>query len=235
MRFSKIPLADFLWDFIGLFYPNLCVGCQKSLRKNEKQLCLHCLMQLPRTNYHQIKNNAIEKRFYGKAEIQYASTFLYFEKEIITQKLLHEIKYKGKKELGEQLGALFGSQLAKSHFKEIDAIIPVPLHPNKLRARGYNQSEWIAKGIARTMQKPLIDNVLKRIIENPTQTRKGVYERWENTHGIFEPENTALIEHKHLLLVDDVLTTGSTLEACIAPLAKIQGVKISIAALAAAI
>ena len=232
----KTGLTDVLRDFAGLFYPNLCIGCEKSLQKNEKQLCLHCLMQLPLTNYHQVKDNVIEKRFYGKAEIQYASTFLYFEKEIITQKLLHGIKYRGRKELGEQLGALFGSQLTSSHFNEIDAIIPVPLHPNKFRIRGYNQSEWIAKGMAKTMKKPLVNNVLKRMIENPTQTQqKGVYERWENTNGIFESENTNLIENKHLLLVDDVLTTGSTLEACIIPLQKLQGVKISIAALAAAI
>jgi ComF family protein len=231
----KTGLIGVLHDFTALFYPNLCVGCERNLYRDEKHLCLNCLTQLPRTNYHQIKENVIEKRFYGRAEIQYASTFLYFEKEIITQKLLHGIKYRGRKELGEQMGALFGSQLVNSHFNEADMIIPVPLHPNKLRVRGYNQSEWIAKGIAKTMRKPLVNNVLKRIIENPTQTSKGVYERWENTTGIFESENTDLIENKHLLLVDDVLTTGSTLEACIIPLKKIQGVKISIVALAAAI
>ena len=235
MSSIKTGVTGILHDFIGLFYPNLCIGCEKSLRRNEKHLCLHCLMQLPLTNYHLTKDNIIEKRFYGKAEIQYASTFLYFEKEIITQKLLHGIKYRGRKELGEQLGALFGSQLINSHFNEIDMIVPVPLHPNKFRIRGYNQSEWIAKGMAKTMKKPLAGNVLKRIIENPTQTKKGVYERWENTNGIFESENMSLIENKHLLLVDDVLTTGSTLEACIIPLKEIQGIKISIAALAAAI
>jgi ComF family protein len=231
----KTGLIDILHGFIGLFYPNLCLGCEQKLYKNEKNLCLNCLMQLPLTNYHQTKENIIEKRFYGRAEIQHASTFLYFEKEIITQKLLHAVKYWGRKELGEQLGALFGSQLVNSHFSEVDMIIPVPLHPNRLRRRGYNQSEWIAKGIAKTMQKPLLNNVLKRVIENPTQTSKGVYERWENTTGIFESENSDLIENKHLLLVDDVLTTGSTLEACIIPLQKSQGVKISVAVLAAAI
>ena len=231
----KTGLFGVLHDFIALFYPNLCVGCERNLYRDEKHLCLNCLTQLPRTNYHQVKENVIEKRFYGRVEIEYASTFLYFEKEIITQKLLHEIKYRGRKELGERLGALFGSQLADSRFNEADMIIPVPLHPNKLRVRGYNQSEWIAKGIAKKMQKPLENNVLKRIIENPTQTSKGVYERWENTAGIFESENTEFIENKHLLLVDDVLTTGSTLEACIIPLKRILGVKISIAALAAAI
>ena len=231
----KTGLIDILRDFIALFYPNLCAGCERKLYRNEKQLCLNCLTQLPRTNYHRTKDNVIEKRFYGKVEIRYASTFLYFEKEIITQKLLHEIKYRGRKELGEQLGALFGSQLINGYFNEIDVIVPVPLHPNKFRIRGYNQSEWIAKGMAKAMKKPLINNVLKRVIENPTQTKKGVYERWENTNGIFESENITLIENKHLLLVDDVLTTGSTLEACIMPLKKIQGIKISIAALAAAI
>jgi len=235
MSSIKNGLTGVLHDFIGLFYPNLCIGCEQNLQRNEKQLCLNCLMQLPLTNYHQTKENVIEKRFYGRTEIQHASTFLYFEKEIITQKLLHGIKYKGRKELGEQMGALFGSQLANSRFNEIDAIIPVPLHPNRLKIRGYNQSEWIAKGMAKTMRKPLVNNVLKRIIENPTQTKKGVYERWENTAGIFDAENATSIQNKHLLLVDDVLTTGATLEACIIPLQKIQGVKISIAALSAAI
>jgi ComF family protein len=148
---------------------------------------------------------------------------------------LHGIKYRGKKELGEQLGALFGGELKNSRFNETDVIIPVPLHERKLRARGYNQSEWIAKGMSLTMGKPMVTNVLQRIIENPTQTRKGVYERWENVNGIFQVENAELVENKHLLLTDDVLTTGSTLEACILPLQEISGVKISIAALAAVI
>jgi len=235
MSSIKTGLTGIFHDFIGLFYPNLCVGCEKSLHRNEKHLCLNCLVQLPRTNNHQTTDNAIEKRFYGKAEIEYASTFLYFEKEIVTQKLLHEIKYRGKKELGEQMGALFGSQLANSRFSEIDVIVPVPLHPNRFKVRGYNQSEWIARGIAKTMNKPLVNNVLKRAIENPTQTKKSVYERWENTAGIFESENAHLIENKHLLLVDDVLTTGATLEACVLPLKEIEGIKISIVALAAAI
>ncbi len=235
MSSLKNGLTGILYDLAGLFYPNLCIGCKTSLRRNEKQLCLNCLMQLPLTNYHQIKENIIEKRFYGKVEVQYATTFLYFEKEIITQKLLHEIKYKGRKELGEQLGALFGSQLASSRFNEIDAVIPVPLHPDKFRLRGYNQSEWIARGMAKTMKRPLVNDVLKRMVKNPTQTKKSVYERWENTAGIFDSENVTQIENQHLLLVDDVLTTGSTLEACIIPLQKIKGVKISIAALAAAI
>ncbi|MDR1729509.1 MAG: ComF family protein [Prevotellaceae bacterium] len=235
MSSLKNGLTGVLHDFTGLFYPNLCIGCGKILRRNEKQLCLNCLMQLPLTNYHLIDENTIEKRFYGKAEVQCATTFLYFEKEIVTQKLLHAIKYRGQKELGEQMGTLFGLQLKNSRFDKIDAIIPVPLHPNKFKVRGYNQSEWIAKGMALTMMKPLISNVLKRIVENPTQTKKGVFERWENTAGIFESENTELIENKHLLLVDDVLTTGATLEACIIPLQKIKGVKISIAALATVI
>ncbi len=235
MSSIKNGLTGILYDFTGLFYPNLCIGCAKSLRRSEKHLCLNCLMQLPRTNFHLIKENTIEKRFYGKAEIQYATTFLYFEKEIVTQKLLHAIKYQGRKELGEQLGALFGSQLTNSCLNEIDAIIPVPLHPNKFKIRGYNQSEWIARGMAKTMKKPLLNNALKRVVENPTQTKKGVFERWENTAGIFATENETLIANKHLLLVDDVLTTGATLEAGIIPLQKIQGVKISIAALAATV
>ena len=229
----KTKLFDLLNDFSTLFYPNLCVGCGKKLYREEKYLCLNCLAHLPRTHFHQIVDNVLEKRFYGKAEIQHATAFLYFEKATITQQLLHEIKYRGKKELGERLGVFWGVELKNSRFDEIEAIVPVPLHVNKLKKRGYNQSEWIAKGIARKMEKPLLTNILQRIIENPTQTQKGVYERWENVSGIFGAENPKTVEHKHLLLIDDVLTTGSTLEACIIPLQKIEGIKISIAALAA--
>ena len=228
-----MKLLDLLNDFSALFYPHICVGCGKSLYKEEKYLCLNCLAHLPRTNLHRMANNGLEKRFYGKAEIQHATAFLYFEKATITQKLLHEIKYRGKKEFGEILGVFLGAELRESRFDEIDAIVPVPLHVNRLKNRGYNQSEWIAKGIAHAMEKPLLTNVLRRIIENPTQTQKGVYERWENVSGIFCSENPETVEFKHLLLIDDVITTGATLEACIIPLQKIQGIKISIAALAA--
>lgn len=231
----KRKFVNLFENFIGLFYPNLCLGCGKNLYKEEQYLCLHCMLtELPQTNFHRLESNVIEKQFYGKVDIQHATAFLYFEKEIITQKLLHEIKYREGKKLGEKLGAFFGSTLQNSRFTEIDAIIPVPLHPNKQKIRGYNQSEWIAKGIAHAMDKPLLTNVLQRIIENPTQTNKGKYERWENVSGIFQVENTDLIKNKHLLVVDDVLTTGATLEACVIPLQKIQGTKISIAALAAA-
>jgi ComF family protein len=222
-------------DFAGLFYPEICVGCGRKLYQDEKGLCLYCLAQLPRTNFHEIRDNAIERRFYGKVKIQYASSFLYFEKELLTQKLLHEIKYRGGREMGRKLGTYFGRELMNSCFNEVDIIIPVPLHKNKQRARGFNQSEFIAEGIGKSMNKPVLFSVLEREIENPTQTNKNVYERWENVVGIFKLKEAASISGQHVLLVDDVLTTGSTLEACILPLLQVDGVKVSVAALAAAI
>jgi ComF family protein len=222
-------------DFTGLFYPEICIGCGHKLYRNEKNLCLYCFADIPRTNYHEIRGNAVEKKFYGKLKIQYASSFLYFEKGLVTQKILHEIKYRGGKELGKRLGAYWGRELKNSCFGEVDAIIPVPLHFNKQRLRGYNQSESIAEGIAESMDKPVILSALVRKIENPTQTNKNVYERWENVKGIFEVTGSTVLEGKHLLIVDDVLTTGSTLEASAYPLLQVDGVKVSIAALTAAI
>ena len=147
---------------------------------------------------------------------------------------MHEIKYKGEKELGEHLGKIFGADLKRSWFDEIDAIIPVPLHSKRLKERGYNQSEWIAQGIARSMGKPLITDALIRESATQTQTKKGVYERWQNVNGIFKVINPTKIENKHILVIDDVITTGATIEACISGLISADGVKVSVATLAVA-
>jgi len=222
-------------DFINLMFPDLCVVCGVNLQKNEHQLCLTCLHDIPRTNYHLIVDNPIERKFWGKVPIHRATSYFFFQKGSSFQKLLHILKYQGNKEIGELLGKYAAMDLLDSpDFASVDLIIPVPLHPQKYRLRGYNQSEWIGKGISDILNKPVNTTSLQRIRENTTQTQKSVYERYENTEGIFQLCNKTELEGKHVLLIDDVLTTGSTLEACIVALLDAPGIKISVFTLAVA-
>lgn len=219
-------------DFLDLFYPRLCVGCGKALLSKESDLCLSCLMQLPIVSGTNVLGNFVEEKFYGRVEIEEASSFLYYEKETLSQELLHHIKYQGGKELGRRLGLMFGRYLQGNKFSSVDAIVPVPLHSNKYKIRGYNQSEWIANGLSEALGKPVWTDVLERSVENATQTRKSAVERWKNVEGIFQVMNHREIKGKHLLIVDDVLTTGATIEACAIPLKEIENVKVSVATLA---
>ena len=222
-------------DLISLFYPRLCAGCNTPLVIGEDILCLNCQADLPRTNYHFYPENPVFQLFIGRANITLASSFCQFDKGGRLQYLLHQLKYKGNYEIGFKMGILFGYDLIQnSLYQDIDAIIPVPLHPRKEKKRGYNQSAEIGKGLAQSMNRPVITGNLVREIHTTSQTRKGRFERWENVSGIFNVKNDASLSGKHLLLVDDVVTTGATLEACCEPLLKIPGVKVSIATLACA-
>lgn len=222
-------------DFFNLLYPNLCVVCGENLLKNEHHICLTCLHNIPKTNYHLTVDNPIEKRFWGKVSIFRGTAFFFFQKGSPFQKLLHALKYKDLKQIGETLGKYAAADLLESlDFVTIDVIIPVPLHPKKYSKRGYNQSEWIGKGISQILEKPQDITTLIRVRENTTQTKKSVFERYENTEGIFQISNKESLFGKHVLLVDDVLTTGSTLEACVKALLSIEGVKVSIFTLAVA-
>jgi ComF family protein len=222
-------------DLISLFYPRLCAGCNTSLVNGEDILCLHCLADLPRTNYHLFPENPVFQIFIGRVNITLASSFCRFDKGGRLQHLLHQLKYKGNSEVGIKMGILFGYDLIQSSsYQDIDAIIPVPLHPKKEKKRGYNQSAEICKGLSESMNRPVISGNLVRDIHTSSQTRKGRFERWENVSGIFNVKNEASLTGKHLLLVDDVVTTGATLEACCEPLLKIPGVRVSIATLASA-
>ena len=222
-------------DLISLFYPRLCAGCNTSLVNGEDILCLHCLADLPRTNYHLFPENPVFQIFIGRVNITLASSFCRFDKGGRLQHLLHQLKYKGNCEVGIKMGILFGYDLIQnSSYQDIDAIIPVPLHPKKEKKRGYNQSAEICKGLSESMNRPVISGNLVREFHTSSQTRKGRFERWENVSGIFNVKNEASLTGKHLLLVDDVVTTGATLEACCEPLLKIPGVRVSIATLASA-
>ena len=224
-----------LTDFLNLLFPSLCIVCGENLHKHEHQLCISCLHNIPKTNYHLAANNPIEKRFWGKVPINRGTAFFFFQKGSPFQKVLHSLKYRNNQEIGELLGKYAAIELLDSvDFSSIDVVIPVPLHPKKHKTRGYNQSECIGKGLSKILEKPIDITSLIRIRENTTQTKKTVFERYENTEGIFIIQNQNILTGKHVLLVDDVLTTGSTLEACIRALIEIEGVKVSIFTLAIA-
>ncbi|MDL2289901.1 ComF family protein [Paludibacteraceae bacterium OttesenSCG-928-F17] len=225
------PLADLL----NLMYPPVCLACGKNLLGTEEHLCLSCLHHIPKTNYHLQKDNPVEERFWGKVPVFRASSFFLFNKGSSFQKILHNLKYQGAKELGSYFGKCAGIDLLQSpDFSSVDYIIPVPLHPDKLKKRGYNQSEWIAGGLAESMNKPVDTAHLIRTQANVSQTNKNVYERYENTAGIFELTDNTIFSGKHVLVVDDVLTTGSTLEACVQALLPTENIRISLFTLALA-
>ncbi|HLP06495.1 MAG TPA: ComF family protein [Paludibacter sp.] len=226
---------SFFTDLLNLVYPDLCTVCNANLMKHENLVCLSCLNGIPKTNFHLQADNPLERRFWGKVSISRGTAFFFFQKGSPFQKLLHALKYKGNKEIGELMGKYAAADLLESpHFAGIDYIIPVPLHPEKFRKRGYNQSEWIGRGLSQILGKPQHTTNLVRIQKNTTQTKKSVFERYENTDGIFKLLDNKLFEGKHILLVDDVLTTGSTLEACIKVLLETNGIKVSVFTLAIA-
>jgi ComF family protein len=220
-------------DFLALFFPRLCAGCHTALVRGEDVLCLGCLIDLPKTGFEKQSDNPVAQLFWGRADIRLATSFCSFDKGGIMQHLMHQLKYKGSTEVGEKLGKLLGIDLIKSEpFREIELIVPVPLHPKRERSRGYNQSAVIGKGLSSAMEIPLVTGNLIRNHYSNTQTNKGRFERWENVKELFAVRKPELLAGKHLLLVDDVVTTGSTLEACVQVLLKIPGTTVSIATLA---
>ncbi len=227
-------ITSVLDDFLGIFYPNMCQGCGEPLLKHENFICSKCMFSIPRTNYHNSRKNMISELFLGKVKIEYATSFCFFHKDGILQNLIHSLKYKGGKEVGETLGKYFGSEINTSDFSNIDLIIPVPLHPKRQKFRGYNQSEWIAKGLGEIMNKPVDVKSVIRSRNTKTQTEKNKDERWENVKNIFEVVSPKDIENKHVLVIDDVITTGATIESCASTILDVKNTKISIASIGVA-
>ena len=224
-----------LQNFISIFYPRSCVACGNALMQNESHFCLSCLMQLPETNYHLMENSPLDNIFMGRVPVEKVSSMLFYKKGNKVQHILHALKYKGNKEVGCFLGEIYGRQLLRRPFyQSIDCIIPIPLHPKKLKMRGYNQSEWIAMGLSRSMNIPYYSEVLCRSEFTETQTKKSRFNRWENVKGVFVTADMEILQGKHVLVCDDVLTTGATMEAAITQLKKIEGVRVSVATLACA-
>lgn len=196
---------------------------------------MSCYYRLPRTNFHTDRENRVEKRFFGKIPVEEASALFYFNKGSDFRHLIHLLKYKDRQDVGEALGRMAGRELiTNGTFKDIDCIVPIPLHTKKERKRGYNQAECIAKGLSEILGKPVELEGVKRVKANKTQTKKSVLQRWQNVQEIFELKNMEQIEGKHILLVDDVLTTGATMEACAITLLRANGVRISLFTLAVA-
>jgi len=225
----KILLAN----FVSLLYPELCVICGEPLMGNEKFFCFTCFLKLPRTHYHLIPENQAIERLAGKVSLVKASAYFYYNKGGIAQKLIAEIKYRGNRNLGEWIGRYLAEDMISSgFFQDVDYLVPVPLHRSKEKKRGFNQAEKIAEGIAQATKIPIETGNVFRAKANTSQTNKGVFDRWKNTQNLFFLKDPKLFEEKHILLIDDVLTTGSTLEALVQSLLKSDGVKISILTLA---
>ena len=217
---------------LHLTFPHVCEGCGTDVLAIDHFLCLRCLSSLPQTKFHLHANNPIEKIFWGRVPLVNATAQYYFTKESLMQRLMHAFKYKSNKELGLYLGKLMGQSLLESdRFHNIDVIIPLPLFPKKERQRGYNQAAILGAGIGEILKKPVLKNVVVRNQATETQTKKNRVERWQNMEGRFELINEKAIEGKHVLLVDDVVTTGATLEACSKEILLATDVRLSIATL----
>ncbi len=222
--------SSIIKKFFNLFFPRVCAVCGEELLEEETGLCLQCLYRLPKTNNFDIKDNSAEKLLAGRIPFDRIATFCVYSDGGTLQPLIHHLKYRNKKEIGLMLGRLFANDLLNSDLlKPIDFIVPVPLHPKKEKQRGYNQVEFIAKGLSEVTGLPVSTGILVRKMHNPTQTKRTKTERWLNVQGIFDVTNSEIYHDKHILLVDDIMTTGSTVEACGVALQKCKSIKISIA------
>jgi ComF family protein len=226
----QFTIENIFQDFSRLLFPHFCIACGCDLKDRDSILCYRCQLDLPFTNFFSLPNNPVEKSFYGRLNLQAAGASFYFTKDSLIQFLLSELKYKQNVSVGFYLGRLMGYQLKMSErFSSIDLLIPMPLHPKKQKSRGYNQATIICKGIQSIWNKPIVENAIIRNVFSNSQTLQDRIHRWENMAGIFALKNRSQINQKHLLLVDDVTTTGASLEALGLVLGAEKGVKLSIA------
>ena len=224
-----------MWnDFLSLIYPRICPGCSLGLMKNEKCICTDCLTEIHKTDYYKYHSNPVSKILWGRIVFESAMSLYSYNKDSRIQKLIHALKYNNQPEIGEVLGVELGKELIKkSETNDFDVIIPVPLHKLKKRKRGYNQSYHIAKGVSSVLKIPIHNELIVKTSNRTSQTTKNRYNRWENSRNTYILNLTEKIfDKKHALIVDDVITTGSTIESCVQALNHIEGLKVSIATLA---
>lgn len=221
---------------LRLFYPALCLACQDTLPQSNLQLCLSCQKTLPYSTLHESPENLFTQRFYGRVPIQTGAAYFYFVKGGKVQRLIHHLKYSHKPHIGFHWGKIYATQLNQEpHFREVDCIVPVPLHWKKERLRGYNQAAAISKGLAEGMEKPHLPKALIRNIYASSQTQKGKIARLNNVEQAFSVAQKKQLQGKHVLLVDDVMTSGATLEACALPILDLPETKVSMVTLAMAL
>ncbi len=225
-------LTNSLGYLLDLLYPRVCVICMNALVRGEEHVCLSCFNTLPRTNYHVLDKHDLEQRFWGIVPVERVCSFFYFQNEGV-RTLIHEVKYRGGKSCAAYLGRCYATELlGSSYLQGIDFLIPVPLHKRRKKERGYNQSFCIAQGISEITAIPVAEDVIARVVYNKTQTRMTKEGRWENVQSIFRLIAPEKIRDKHILLIDDVLTTGATLIECARELQKEPSVKVSVLTLA---
>ena len=222
-------------NVINLFFPKVCLACNYILTDNEEYICTSCRHDLPVTNFHFDDSEEVKKVLFGRVKVEHATSMLRFQKKGMVQQLIHNLKYKGHQEVGEFLGSWLGEELKTLEaYKQIDTVIPVPLHKKKLRKRGYNQVEQFGKQIAHSLSVDYLDSVLIKITNTNSQVKKSRLARWNSTDEVFSCQNLDKIHGKHILLVDDLITTGATVEACANQLLKARNIKISLATMAIA-
>jgi len=212
--------VGYVKDFLSIIFPKLCCGCGRGLTTTENSICLHCLNDLPYTNFHKQAENEVMKLFWGRVDVVAATAFVYFKKSSKVQKIMHQLKYHNQKQIGVELGNMYGKILASENvYNTVDLILPVPLHKSRFRKRGYNQSEQFAIGLSESMKVNVDTSVLVRVHASETQVNKSRYNRYKNMEDIFVAKFNPL--YKRILLVDDTITTGATLEACTLALQKV--------------
>ncbi len=220
---------------INLFFPKVCVACNNLLVDNEHTICLDCRHDLPVTNFHFDDSDVVKKVLYGRANIENGTALFRFEKKGKVQQLIHNLKYRGHEHIGHFLGNWLGGELKTINaYQQIDAVIPVPMHPKKLKKRGYNQVAQFGQQIAEALNAEYKDNILVKITNTQSQTIKSRFSRWDSSNELFTINNRDSLKHQHILLVDDLITTGATLEACITVLNQAKNIKISVATMAIA-
>lgn len=226
-----------LWasDLLALFLPRRCAGCDTGLMRFETGLCLACMEDLPRARFHDDPGNRVEHLFWGKVELQAASSFLLFSSQGMVQRMLHRLKYANDREIGLLLGrSMAGELMVSQRFSTVDTLMPVPLHPRKERQRGYNQSQVLVDGMSQVWPLRQAGRELMRVVRTPSQTRRGRLDRWRNVQEAFHVDDPRPLQGRHVLLVDDVVTTGATLEGCIKALSTVPDLRISVCTVACA-